>query len=263
MAKPKEISFRISSKNTESLINTLRDLSGIDKKCTIKIDPENTLLYSKVGVGSSINAFKSFVYKTNDLFEISNFEDTINFISSDSKELYRKLFILNSFKEDNVGKFFYDELGDNFFIDRISLKAGNKLKLNFIGGDPMALNSKISVDIIKETMDIDNSNFSFNLRSDDFLNIKKLSTTEIENDIFYLNTVNKEDGNYYVSIGESAWDLILSEIDYKKQMTLSFPKKYFKNISISGESVKVYVFDNMLMVSDDNSDMLISTEMSS
>ena len=261
MAKVKELSFKITSENLNSLINTLKDLSGIDKKSIFKIDKKDTLIYSKVGEGNSINAFKSFVYKTKDLFDIEDFEETINYIANDNKEMYRKLQILNSFQQDVSGKIYFDKLGDDDYAERISMKSGAKLKLNFGGGDPNSLNSKISVAVIKQTMDIANSNFNFDLRSDDFLNIKRLSTSDAENDIFYLNTTEKE-GKHYVSIGESSWDLTVSEIQFDKSITMSFPKKYFKSITISGDSSKIYIFDNMLMVSNDNSDMLISTEIS-
>jgi len=260
MAKVKELSFKISSENLNNFINTLKDLSGIDKKCIFKIDKTHTLIYSKVGLGNSINAFKSFVYNTKDLFDIGDFEDVINYITNDSKEMYRKLQILNSFEQDVSGKFYYDLLGDDFYSEKISMKAGSKLKLNFNGGDPNSLNSKISVDIIKSTMDIEKSDFNFDLKSDDFLNIKRFATSDAEQDVFYLNTVEKE-GKNFVSIGESTWDLTVSEIDFNRSVTLSFPKKYFKSITIVGDSSKIYVFDNMLMISTDNSDMLISTEM--
>ena len=259
MAKVKELPFKITSENLNSLINTLKDLSGIDKKCIFKIDEKHTLIYSKVGEGNSINAFKSFVYDTKNLFDTDEFKETISYISNDSKETYRKLQILNSFEQDITGKIYYDQLGDDFYSERISMKSGSKLKLNLGGGDPMSMNSKISVDVIKQTMNIENSNFSFDLRSDDFMNIKRLSSSDTESDIFYMNTIEKE-GKYYVSIGESSWDLTLSEIDYDQTITLAFPKKYFKSITINGDSSKIYVFSNMLMVSTGNSDMLISTE---
>jgi hypothetical protein len=261
MAKVQELSFKISSENLNSLINTLKDLSTIDKKCIFKIDSKDTLIYSKVGQNSSINVFKSFIYNKKDLFEVDDFTEVINYISDDSKEMYRKLQILNSFEQDIVGKIYFDKLGDDYYSERISMKAGSKLKLNFGGGDPISLNSKISVSVIKQTMDIDNSNFNFQLKSDDFLNIKRLSTSDVENDVFYLNTTEKE-SKHYVSIGESTWDLTLSEVDYDKTITMSFPKKYFKSITIPGDSSKIYIFDNMLMVSTENSDMLISTEIS-
>lgn len=261
MAKVQELSFKISSENLNSLINTLKDLSGIDKKSIFKIDSKNTLIYSKVGEGSSINAFKSFIYDTKDLFEVEDFEQVINYISNDNKEMYRKLQILNSFQQDVTGKIYFDKLGDDYYAERISMKAGSKLKLNFGGGDPNSLNSKISVSVIKQTMDVQNSNFNFELKSDDFLNIKRLSTSDAENDVFYLNTIEKE-GKHYVSIGESSWDLTLSEVEFDRSITMSFPKKYFKTITINGDSSKIYIFDNMLMVSTGNSDMLISTEIS-
>lgn len=261
MAKVRELSFKITSENLNGLISTLKDLSGIDKKCIFKIDIKNTLIYSKVGEGNTINAFKSFVYNTKDLFDIEDFEESVSYISSDSREMYRKLQILNSFEQDVTGKIYFDKLGDDYYSERISMKAGSKLKLNFGGGDPMALNSKISVSVIKETMNIENSNFNFQLKPDDFMNIKRLATTDIESDVFYLNTTEKE-GKYFVSIGESTWDLTISEIDFDKSITMSFPKKYFKSITIDGDSSKIYIFDHMIMVSNTNSDMIISTEIS-
>jgi len=262
MAKIKELPFKITSEKLDSLINTLRDLSSIDKKSIFKIDNKHTLIYSKVGEGSSINCFKSFVYNTKELFDMDDFEEVINYIVNDNKEMFRKLQILNSFNENVTGKIYYDKLGEDYFTEKISIKTGTKLKLNLLGGDPLSINSKISVAVIKETMNIENSNFNFNLNSDDFLNIKRLSSNDTVSDIFYMNTIEK-DGKFYVSLGESSWDLTLSEIEYEQSRTLAFPKKYFKSISVDGDSSKVYVFDNMLMVETENSNMLISTEITS
>jgi hypothetical protein len=76
-----------------------------------------------------------------------------------------------------------------------------------------------------------------------------------------MNCFKKDDKNY-VSIGEKSWNLVLSEIAFKEERTLIFPKKYFKTIVIGGEKSKIHVFDTFLMVSNGNSDFLISTEMS-
>lgn len=259
MAKVQELPININKEMLSDLITTLKDLSTIDQKSIFRIDKKNTLIYSKVGEGSTINAFKSFVFNTNDLFNISDLEENINFICNNTKEMYRKLQILSSFENDVSGKIYYDVLGDNLYAERLLVKSGSKLKLNFYGGDPMSINTKISVDMIKKTINTDDSNFNFQLNVNDFASIKRLATPDAESDIFYMNTVEK-DGKWYVSIGESTWDLNVSEIDWESQLTLAFPKKYFKSISINGEYSTIYVFDNMLMVSTENSDMLISTE---
>lgn len=259
MAKLKELSFNISIDKLEHLIGTLKDLSSIDNKSIFKINNKNTLIYTKVGEGNTINAFKSFVYDTKELLGINDFDDEINYIFNDTKEMYRKLQILLSFGDDVNGKFYYDELGDSYYAERMLVKSGSKLKLNFYGGDPMAINSKISVEIIKETMNVDDSNFNFKLSSDDFANIKRLATSDSMSDIFYMNTLEK-DGKWIVSIGESGWDLKVAEIEYEYQLTLAFPKKYFKSITMSEDHSLIYVFDNKLMITTDNSDMLISTE---
>ena len=46
---------------------------------------------TKKAAESVINAFKSFVFNTTELFNIINLEENINFICNNTKEMYRKL----------------------------------------------------------------------------------------------------------------------------------------------------------------------------
>jgi hypothetical protein len=89
MAKTKELGFSLSKDNLLKLIDTLRDLSRLDDKVLFKFDRENTLIYSLVGEGQSVNAFKSFIYKTNDLFDIEDFDETITYIGKSAKLMAR------------------------------------------------------------------------------------------------------------------------------------------------------------------------------
>lgn len=256
----KELSFNLSNENLNKLIDTLKDLSRLDDKIIFKFDNENTLIYSLVGEGQSVNAFKSFIYKTHDLFDIDEFEDTINFICKSGKLLFRNLQIMTSFDiESYKGKLSYDQLGDEFFSDRLYFRSGNKLRQNFYGGDPTSSNVSISVDKLKQFIKLEDADFSFELKSDDFDKIKKLSTPDAEMNIFYMNTFER-DGSNFVSIGEGTWDLTVDEIDYSTPRTLAFPKKYFKTIGMTNGSAKIYVFDTSLMVSTEDSDLLISIE---
>ena len=70
MAKPTEIEFSISKDNLFKLIQTLKDLSKLDDQVLFKFDNKNTLIYSLVGEGQNVNAFKSFIFKTNEIFDI-------------------------------------------------------------------------------------------------------------------------------------------------------------------------------------------------
>jgi hypothetical protein len=259
MEKTKEISFGITSKNIERLVDILKDLSGIDKKAIFKINKNTILIYTLVGENNAVNAFKSFIVDTKDMFEMDDFDENINFISKDIKNMYRNLQIMIDQNTEITGKIYFDSISDQYYSDRFFFKSENKLKLNFYGSDPLSMNTTITPDIIKKTADVKNSYFNFELLSSDFDNIKKLATPDTETDVFYMNTYDK-DGKYYVSLGESSWDLTMSEIDFDQNKTLAFPKKYFKTISMIGDKIKIYVFDRFLMASNENSDLLISTE---
>jgi hypothetical protein len=260
MAKTKELGFSISKDNLNKLIDTLKDLSRLDDKILFKFDKEHTLIYSLVGEGNTVNAFKSFIYKTSEIFDIEEFDETIMFIGKSAKSMARSLFIMSDFDIDTFeGKIYYDELGESFFSDRIYFRSGNKLRQSFYGDDPRAMNTQISVDKIKQFIKLDDADFSFDLNASDFDKIKKLATPDVEMNIFYMNTFEK-DGEFFVSIGEGAWELTVAETEYSTPRTLAFPKKYFKTIGMVNGSAKIYVFDTSLMVSTPESDLLISIE---
>lgn len=254
----KQIAFKITDENLERVLDTLKDLAGIDNNAMIKIDDDNTLIYSLIGEGNSINAFKSFVFKTSDIFNICKVDEPITFITKDLKNMHKNLKIL--WEQGNVhGKIYYDDINGRMYSDRIQFNATGKLKLNFYGGDPTVMNTNVTVEQIKEIGLPENSNFNFQLNKEDFANIKKLSSADVISDVFYMNTTVEND-KYSVSMSESSWEIKLADIEFDDIQTLSFPKKFFKRITILNEYVTVYVFDTFLMVSSNNSDYLISTE---
>ena len=260
--KIKELSFSIKKDSLSKLIETLKDLSRLNDKVLFKIDKENTLIYTLVGTGQSVNAFKNFIFKTNDLFYgIGEFDDTINYIVKSAKLMFRTLQIISSFDIDVTGNIYFDNMGDLVFSDRIYIKAGTKLRQNFYGGDPSSMNINITIDTIKEFIDVDNANFDFDLSGDDFDKLKKLASSDDVINIFYLNTFER-DGSNHVSIGEGTWDITVSETSWSTPTSLAFPKKYFKTINIVNGNAKVYVFDESLLVVSENSNLLISIEIS-
>lgn len=262
MALTKELKFSITHDNLLRFIQTIKDLSKLDDSILFKFDKDNTLIYSLVGEGQSINAFKSFIFKTHDLFDMSNFDETIIFIGKTAKGIARKLQIMSSFEMDNYnGKIFYDELSSMFFSDRIAFSSGRKMKQTFYGDDPRAMNHQISVDKIKEFIRLEDADFSFDLQASDFDKIKKLASPNEEMNIFYMTTSEIEDGEYAITIGENDWEIEVAKTDFDVPQTLAFPKKYFKTIGMVDGSAKIYVFDTSLMVSTPESDLLISIEM--
>ena len=260
--KIKELSFTIKKDSLTKLIDILKDLSRLNDKVVFKIDQNNTLIYTLVGNGNSVNAFKNYIFKTNELFcDIGEFDDTINYIVKSSKQMFRTLQIISSFDIELSGEIYFDTIGDMTFSDRLYLKAGSKLRQNLYGSDPTTMNTKITIDSINQIIDIDNANFSFELSGDDFDKIKKLASSDDVINVFYLTTFDK-DGTNFVTIGEGQWDITVSETDWSVPTTLAFPKKYFKTINIVDGFAKVYVFDESIMVVSKDSNLLISIEIS-
>ena len=79
-------------------------------------------------------------------------------------------------------------------------------------------------------------------------------TIETTNDILYINVI---DGELFMA--ENKWELKICDMD-KPNLSVSFPKKYFNTLSFK-ENSKIYLFENYILVSDNNSDLMIVLEM--
>lgn len=260
MPKINELSFIIKKNNLSQLIEVLKDLSKLNDKILMKIDPENTLIYSLIGDSNSVSAFKNFVFKTHDLFSnIGDFDVTINYIIRSAKQMFRTLQIISSFDMDVNATIFYDTIAAGVYSDRINIKVGSKLRHNFYGDDPTKMNTRITVENIKQIANVENALFDFELSGDDFDKIKKLASPDDVVNIFYLSVHNNDDNNS-VSVGEGTWDITVAETEYRRPISLAFPKKYFKTINMVNGVAKIYVFDNMILVVTENSNLLISIE---
>lgn len=260
MSKINELSFIINKNSLSQLIDVLKDLSKLNDRVLMKIDKDNVLIYSLVGDGNNVNAFKNFIFKTDELFyKIGDFDVTINYIIRSAKQMFRILQIVSTYDQDINATIYYDTISDGVYSDRINIKVGNKLRHNFYGDDPSKMNTRITVDSIKKIAKIENSLFSFDMHDDDFDKIKKLSSPDEVINIFYLS-VREEDGKNYVNVGEGTWDITVAETEYKKPITLAFTKKYFKTINMVNGIAKIHVFDTMVLVITENSNLLISIE---
>lgn len=260
MSNIKKLQLKISKDNLLQVINTMKDLSNINDKLVFKFNKESLLIYSLVGEGQTINAFKSFVFNEKIFINEIDVDDTVIYIAKSAKLLVKNLKTLLDFDNDIDITLYYDIIGENFYADRFQLKSGSKLKLNFYGADPMNTNTKITNEHIKDLAEMNEVNFEFDLLDEDFDKVKKLASPDTEMDIFYMTT-KERDGKYYVYLGENNWDLEIDTVNIDDDRSLAFPKKYFKSVIIDkGDKCKVKIFDTFLMISTDNSDLLISME---
>jgi len=235
------------------LLDKIHDLIAIDNEVLIKIDKGNLLLYSLVGEKKNVNAFKSYIFKTDEVFSFYEpLEKEMRFIIINGSKFEGTLKNYLDFNEDLECEFF---MSDDTYSDNLKLKNSN-LRLSIGGGDVRGMNTTIDVEQIKKTMNIDNIDFQFVLDKNSYTKIKKIASIDNENDILMLNIENNK-----LTIGEgNSWDLNICDIEHE-DLSITFPKKYFKSITFTEDEIIVYVFDTFLLVDNKNTSLLIALEL--
>lgn len=233
-------------------LEKVHDLLSIDNEILLKINNDKILLYSIVGEKMNVNAFKSFVFNTNDVFSFDNeLPNEVRFIITNGGKFETTLKNFTDYKEDIKCEFF---MNDDTYADNFKMK-NSKLKLSINGGDVRGMNTTIDIEKINKTLNKDNIDFKFLLDKNSYAKIKKLMSIDTENDILTLNIIDKA-----LTIGENNWDINISEIDHE-DLSITFPKKYFKSISFTEEEINIYVFDTFLLIDNLNTNLLIALEL--
>jgi len=245
--------FTMNLEQLKFFLDKVHDLLSIDNEILIKMDKENTLLYSVVGEKMNVNAFKSFIFKTEELFTFDeDLPKEIRYIISVGGKFETTLKNYLDYKEDIKCEFF---MNDDTYADNLRLK-NSKLKLSITGGDARAMNTTIDISMILSRLNKDNIDFMFMLDKISYTKIKKIAAIDNENDILTLNIIDKS-----LTIGEGTWDLKICDIDHE-DLDITFPKKYFKSITFTEDIINVYVFDTFLLIDNKNTNLLIALEMS-
>jgi hypothetical protein len=246
--------FSISLNQMNFLLDKIHDLLTIDDQVLLKIDKENTLLYSIVGEKMNVNAFKSFVFKTEEVF---TFDDEIlkeiRFIITNGSKFETTLKNYLDYKDDIECEFY---MSDDTYANNFRLK-NTQLKISIIGGDVRAMNTTIDIEKMKKTFNKDNMDFKFILDKNSYAKIKKLASIvkDEENDILTLKIEEKK-----LSIGET-WELLICDLIEHEDLSITFPKKYFKSITFTEDNINIFVFDTFLLIDNQNTTMVIALEL--
>jgi hypothetical protein len=246
--------FSISLNQMNFLLDKIHDLLTIDDQVLLKIDKENTLLYSIVGEKMNVNAFKSFVFKTGEVFTFDDeIPKEIRFIITNGSKFETTLKNYLDYKDDIECEFY---MSDDTYANNFRLK-NNQLKISIIGGDVRAMNTTIDIEKMKKTFNKDNMDFKFILDKNSYAKIKKLASIvkDEENDILTLKIEEKK-----LSIGET-WELLICDLIEHEDLSITFPKKYFKSITFTEDNINIFVFDTFLLIDNQNTTMVIALEL--
>lgn len=244
--------FSMTLEQLQFFLNKIKDLLSIDDEILLKINNDKTLLYSIVGEKMNVNAFKSFIFDTNEIFSFDEkLENEIRFIITAGKKFESTLKNYLDYDQD-IRCIFY--MNDDTYADNLKLK--NKiLKLSINGGDVRGMNTTIDIEKINKTLNKDNIDFKFELNKETFDKIKKIGAIDNENDILTLNIKDNS-----LSIGENNWDIKVCEIEHE-DLYITFPKKYFKSMTFTDETNEIFVFDTFLLIDNLNTNLLIALEL--
>lgn len=260
------LSYKISMESLSKLMDKIDDLTSLDSTITFKFGKTDLLIYAEVGIDKNISAFKSHNLKIKDFFSKpkNEVEEDVILRLSDGKIFYTSiteflkiLKIKNNIEElDFVITFQDDYKGEKITIKHKSGGKEEHISKIITQKETSQINLRTQTQI-NQVMNTDNVEFSFDLLKEDYDYIKKKSSKiEKENDMIYLNIVEKS-----LSLGENRWDWKICEIEYE-DTNISFPKKYFKCINYDGEkSMKIYVTERYLIILGDSTNLMIATEL--
>lgn len=249
-----KVKFKIVKENFQDFINKLKDLTTIDDAIKIRIKNENIFLYSTLG-RSVILAFKSYSIETKKYLDSKPIDNPIDIILPNCKKLVKNLEFLQEKERINLNISYEVSPDDeDIMISRGIQFTGGRLRVNWISGERYEVRD-IEESILKQRLDLKNRNWSFIISNTDFMNIKKLSNINSEKII----TIDVNSSGKVIFSEASAWDLQVSETE-KKSTSFIFNKRFFKCIDQDQEDIEFNLFDNFILIKQENSDLMLSYE---
>lgn len=256
MSKNTKINFLAISSQFSDLVYKMDKISDISSTIRIKIDKEETLIYSLVGE-TAILVFKNFIVKTKDYFIFpEDFNYTIDFTITKSKALLKQLKL---FKEVDIkislNTKMFDADIDETVVGRVMKLTDNRIKVSQIGAESDTIRD-ISIEKLKTILDSSHVNWEYNMNIDDLSDIIKLS--EVDN---VSKIVNIEIRNKQIFFNEdNSWELLIGDID-EADTDITFGKKYLKSINAKdSENINFKIFGNFILFSDSISNLLVAVD---
>jgi len=259
------VSFYCKNDKLNLFIDKIKDLTKISNDVIIKINKDDVLMYSYVNITNTtaIVAFKYYKYKTNEMFTVDgdmmDLTLTINMVNA--KKSAMGLSNLSDSKEVKI-KMVYNP-NDYNFVRAFYIEDKLKVRLDCgISTISFIKHFDYSIEKIEKYLNIKNPIFTFKLNKVDFTKIKKLAGLEKDVDEkFQPLYVEIVDGRIYLK--EKNWDFPIGETMLDDD-SFATPKKFFSCINYTKDETEMifYVKDNYMFISGNETNLIVSTELS-
>jgi len=251
-----KIKFKINNDKFSDLIDKLDDLTKIDDTIKMKIDSENILIYSMLSSGQTMLAFKNYLINTKDYIDFSDdVEYSFDLIIANAKKFVKNLNFINGSEKITLEISYKESADDDNIMNARSLQiVGGKLKVNWIAGEHYEMRD-INKSALKQRLDLKFRKWSFGISKSEFSDVKKLSS--INGDRIINISVNS--GKVFLS-EKAAWELELESFDDDRNASLMLNKKFLSCINENVDKIEFNIFENFMLVKDDNSNLMLSFE---
>jgi hypothetical protein len=249
-----KLKLKIKPDNFSLFVSKIENIAAIDDTVRVKIDNDNILMYSMLGGGNVMLAFKNFLLKTSDFFDIDDFDYTIDMIIPNAKKFVKNLAFIRDM--DKIGfELSYKEDDDNelLYVVRSFQISSGKFKVNWLGGELYSVRD-IGKASLAQRLNPKDKKWSFNIGNQDFLDVKKLSSINSERIICM--DVNK--GKVIFS-EKSSWELEVDEIE-DRNAALILNKRFLSCINDKLENIEFSIFENFMLIKDEESNLMLSME---
>ena len=251
-----KIKFKINNDKFSTLIERLDDLTKIDDTIKMKIDSEHILIYSMLSSGQTMLAFKNYLLNTKEYLEVSDeLEFSYDIIIANAKKFVKNLNFINACEKITLEITYKESQDDDSLMNARSLQVvGGKLKVNWIAGEHYEMRD-INKTALKQRLDLKFRKWFFTISKSEFSDVKKLSSINSDR-IINISVVN---GKVVLS-EKAAWELELESFDDDRNASLMLNKKFLSCINENVDKIEFNIFDNFMLVKDENSNLMLSFE---
>jgi len=250
-----KVKFKINNDRFSNFIEKLDDLTKIDDTIKMKIDSENILVYSMMNSGQTMLAFKNYLLSTKEYLDYGDeLEHSYDIIIANAKKFVKNLNFINGAEKITLEITYKESQDDDNVMDARSLQVvGGKLKVNWIAGEHYEMRD-INKSALKQRLDLKFRKWFFNIKKSEFSDVKKLSSINSDRII----NISVVAGKVVLS-EKAAWELELESFDDDRNASLMLNKKFLSCIN-EMENIEFSIFENFMLVKDENSNLMLSFE---
>lgn len=252
-----KIKFKIKSDKFTEFISKLEDLTKISDIIKLKLDSQDILIYSILGSGRVMLAFKSYVLKTSEYLDYSDDLDfSIGLVIVNAKKFVKNLLFIKNSEKITMEITYKESADDEKIMNARSVQiVGGKLKVNWISGEHYEIRD-IDKKSLDQRLDLKNRKWSFVVEKSEFDDVKKLSSINSEK-IININVSNSK----VIFSEKGSWEMEIGSTNSEKSANLILNKKFINCINDTS-NIEFNLFDTFMLIKDEenSSDLMLSYE---